>query len=71
MRLDAFVGPRWSIDDYHFIGAVDEVLRHCVALGAAEETAHELLLLGDELEIDRGEHRNSGFEQFLDMRRLP
>ena len=55
------------IDDDDFVGPVDELLRHGVGLRLAEDAAHEVLLLGDVLEIDRREHRDAGLEQFLDV----
>ena len=67
VRPDRLVRLGRRIDDDDFISAVDEILRHGLGLRLAEDAAHEFLLLGDVLEIDRRENRNPRLEQLLDI----
>ena len=69
-QLRAALGHRRlgrRVDDDHFVGAVDEVLRHGLGFRLAEDAADELLLLGDVLEVDRRQNRDAGLEQLLDV----
>ncbi len=66
-RFDGRARSGRRIDDDNFVGMVDEILRDRLRLGPAEDAAHEFLLLGDVLDIDRCENRDPRLEQFLDI----
>jgi hypothetical protein len=51
MRFDGRGRLRRRIDDDNFVGAIDELLRYCLGLRLAENTADEFLLLGDVLRL--------------------
>ena len=56
-----------SVHNLDFIGSAQKRLRNGLLHGPSENPLDLLLPLFDELEVDRRDHRDAGFQQFLDV----
>ncbi len=67
--LGLFGGFRFRrcIDDDDFFRLVDERLRHRLAAATAGDPFHEILLLVDVLDVERGDDRDARGEQLVDV----
>jgi len=67
LGLERRVGFGGRVDDDDLVSALNERLRNDLCRGLPEHAPHELLLLGDVLEIDRRDDRNARLDELFDI----